>query len=88
MTTTKLSDTQLVILSAACARDDGAVFPITASLKGGALTKVLQSLLAKGLIEEAAANIGDTVWRDEDEGRLTLRVTAAAHEALGHRRGR
>jgi len=80
---TTLSDTQLVILSTACGRDDHLVFPITASLKGGALNKVLQSLLAKGLIEETAAEAGMTVWRDEDEGPLTLRATHAAAVALG-----
>jgi hypothetical protein len=83
MTTMRLSDSQRAILSAACRRDDGAVFPILASLKGGALNKVLQSLIAKGLIEEVPAGVGDTVWRDEDEGRLTLRANAAAREALG-----
>jgi len=80
---TKLSDTQLVILSTACGRDDRLVFPITASLKGGALNKVLQSLLAKGFIEETAAEAGTTVWRDEDEGPVTLRATHAAAVALG-----
>ncbi|MCW5719215.1 MAG: DUF3489 domain-containing protein [Bauldia sp.] len=80
--TTKLSDTQLVILSTACGRDDRLVFPITASLKGGALNKVLQSLLAKGYIEETEAEAGSTVWRD-DEGPLTLRATHAAAVALG-----
>jgi hypothetical protein len=29
----ELTDTQAVILSAACAREDGAVFPVTAKLK-------------------------------------------------------
>ncbi|MCW5713442.1 MAG: DUF3489 domain-containing protein [Bauldia sp.] len=81
--TTKLSDTQLVILSTACGRDDRSVFPVTASLKGGALNKVLQSLLAKGFIEETAAEAGSAVWRDEDEGPLTLRATHAAAAALG-----
>jgi len=81
--TTKLTDTQLVILSTACGRDDRLVFPITASLKGGALNKVLQSLLAKGYIEETPAEAGTTVWRDEDEGPLTLRATHAAAVALG-----
>ena len=81
--TAKLSDTQLVILSTACGRNDRAVFPITASLKVGALNKVLQSLLAKGYIEEVAAEAGTTVWRDEDEGPLTLRATHAAAVALG-----
>ena len=40
---TRLSDTQLVILSAASQRDDGAVLPLPDSikLKGGALNKVM-----------------------------------------------
>ncbi len=33
----QLTDAQAVILSAACAREDGMVFPITANLKGGAV---------------------------------------------------
>src|ERR687892_493882 len=47
---TKLSDTQLVILSAASQREDGAVLPLTIDLKGGALQKVLASLERKELI--------------------------------------
>lgn len=79
----KLTDSQLVILSAACSRENRAVFPIAGSLKGGALNKVLLSLLAKGLVVEVAAEADDTVWRDEDEGRLTLLATDAAATALG-----
>lgn len=45
----QLTDTQAVILSAACARDDGAVFPVTAKLKGGAVGNVCKSLLKQGL---------------------------------------
>jgi hypothetical protein len=82
--TTKLSDTQLVILSAACSRDDHAVFPITASLKGGALDKVLRSLIAKGLAEEVPAAAQEAAWRQDDDGvRLTLRATPLARQALG-----
>ena len=55
MTQIQLSDAQAVILSTACAREDGAVFPVTASLKGGAVGNVCKSLLKQGLIEE----IGD-----------------------------
>ena len=47
---TKLSDTQAIILSAACARDDGLIFPITAKIKGGAVCNVCKSLLKRGLI--------------------------------------
>jgi transposase len=80
----KLSDTQLVILAAACERDDRGVYPLTAKVSGGALEKVLKSLLAKGLIEEVPAGLGDTVWRSgEDGSRYTLRATSAALDALG-----
>ena len=48
----RLSDTQLVILGAAAQRADLAVLPLpeTLKLKGGALTKVMDSLRNKGLI--------------------------------------
>ena len=68
---TKLSDTQSIILSAAAQRADGNVLPLPGSLRGGAATKVVAALLARGLIREhvvdsprkadAAMN---TVWRN------------------------
>jgi Protein of unknown function (DUF3489) len=74
---TKLTDTQAVILSAACQRDDGAVLPLPPPLKltGGALTKVLGSLEAKGLIEHQGAPRGDDP--------PPLRITRAGLEAIG-----
>lgn len=84
MTQIQLSDTQAVILSAACARDDAMVFPITAKLKGGAVGNVCKSLLKHGLIEEVAATDLNTVWRhDEERGPITLRATPLAFTALG-----
>ena len=65
----QLSDTQRAILSAACAREGGLVLPLPAHIKGGAVTKVIASLTAKGMVEEAGAG--------------TLVVTAAAFAALG-----
>jgi DNA-binding MarR family transcriptional regulator len=49
---TRLSDTQLVILTAAAQRADLSVLPLpeTLKLKGGALKKVMDSLRNKGLI--------------------------------------
>jgi hypothetical protein len=80
----KLSDTQLVVLSAACQRPDRSVYPLTAKLPGGAAAKVLGSLLNKQLIKELQAKREDTVWReDKKRGRLTLRATPAAFKALG-----
>lgn len=84
MTQSHLSDTQAIILSAACARDDGAVFPVTTSLKGGAVGNVCKSLLKRGLIEEIAATDMNTVWRhDEERGPITLRATPLAYSTLG-----
>ena len=80
---TKLSDAQLVVLSAACQREDRCALPVTHKLKGNAAAKVLKSLLAKGLLVEAPGRAGDTVWRQTDEGPLTLRATDAALAALG-----
>jgi hypothetical protein len=80
----KLTDAQAVILSAACAREDGMVFPVTAKLKGGAVGNVCKSLLKHGLIEEIPATDRNTVWRhDEERGLITLRATPLAHETLG-----
>ncbi len=81
---TKLSDTQLVILSAASQRPDRLVLPLPDRLKGGAAQKVTASLVAKGLIEEADAKRGDPVWRETGDGHgVTLVATDAAFAALG-----
>jgi hypothetical protein len=80
----QLSDSQLVVLTAACQRPDRCVFPVTARLKGNAAGNVLKSLLNKGLIKEVRAKRDDTVWRhDEERGRMTLVATKAAYAALG-----
>ena len=74
---TQLSDTQVVILSAASQRDDGAVLPLpeTLRIKGGAVDKVLGSLKAKGLIDHQGTPRGDDP--------PPLRITRAGLEAIG-----
>ena len=64
---TKLTDTQLVVLSAAAARDDQSVLPLPKSLKGGAVTKVLNALLTRDLIEQ----VEDPRFAVEDGFRIT-----------------
>ena len=83
MTLIQLTNTQTTILSAACARDDGLVFPVTASIKGGPVGNSLKSLLKRGLIKEVPAADPDTVWRHDEAGSLTLRTTPLAYSALG-----
>ena len=80
----RLTETQAVILTAACARDDANIFPVSPRLKGGAVGNVCKSLLKRGLIEETPAQDPDTVWRhDEEAGPLTLRATPLAFSVLG-----
>jgi hypothetical protein len=81
---TRLTRTQLVVLSAACQREDRRVLPLPEHLKGRAGAKVIASLAAKGLVEEVPAGSGDPVWREDGSGgRLTLVATNAAFDALG-----
>ena len=80
----QLSDSQFVVLTAACQRPDRCVFPVTARLKGNAAGNLLKSLLNKGLLKEVRAKRDHTVWRhDEERGRMTLVATKAALDALG-----
>ena len=82
----KLTDTQLVILSAAAKRKDGTVLPPPKSLKakGGALTSTLKSLLKKGLIEERPAEGMAPSWREAENGsRLVLVITKSGLQAIG-----
>ena len=84
MTKIQLSNAQTEILNVACARQDGAVFPISSSVKGGALNKVCQSLLKRELVEEIATTNENAIWRHDDErGPLTLRVTPLTYSTLG-----
>jgi hypothetical protein len=79
-----LSDTQAVILNAACQRDDRIALPLPESLKGGAAMKVVASMINKGLLKEVDAKRGQTCWRQTADGDgRTLVVTDAGLEAIG-----
>jgi hypothetical protein len=79
----KLTDTQLVLLSAASARQDGAV-DIGPKLKGGAADKVIGKLLSQRLVEEIPAQGTLPVWRRDDAiGALALRITKRGLAAIG-----
>jgi hypothetical protein len=78
----KLADTQLVLLSAASQREDGAI-ELAPSLRGAASHKVVHKLLSNGLIEEVAAGGVLPVWRrDEEKGALALRITSNGLAAI------
>jgi hypothetical protein len=80
---TKLSDTQLVILSAAAQRDDLSVLPLPESLtlKGGALNKVMDSLRNRGLIRVLGGDGGPERVVISSEGMAAIGVEADDNEA-------
>ena len=79
----KLTDTQLVILSAASQREDCCLIA-PKNLKGGAAQKVAAKLLAAGLVREIKAKPRMAVWRrDEEAGQAySLKLTAAGLKAI------
>ena len=80
----KLTDTQLMVLSAASQRTTLNLLPMPNHLKGGAIPKVLHVLLTGGLVAEVEAVEGEPVWRRTDDGRETrLILTNAGLAALG-----
>jgi len=82
----KLTDSQLVILSAAARREDRLVLPLPKSLKlnAGARTLVLKSLLKRQLVEEQAAGCEQNHWREDKQGqRYTLGITQSGLDAIG-----
>jgi hypothetical protein len=79
----KLTDTQLVLLSAASQREDGAVV-LAPNLKGSAAGKVVVKLLRDGLIEEVLAGGSLPVWRRADDaGPRALRITKRGLATIG-----
>jgi hypothetical protein len=80
---TKLTDSQLIVLSAAAAREDGlAVVP--AKMNKAAASKVGSSLVVRKLMREVKAKRGTPVWWEDANGRPTsLIITKAGRNAIG-----
>jgi hypothetical protein len=77
----KLTDTQLVTLSAASQREDrGIVLP--PNLKGGAAQKLVAKLIELGFVEEIRARGDLPVWRRDDERPMALRITKRGLKAI------
>jgi hypothetical protein len=78
----RLTDTQLVILSAASQRDDRGV-ELPANVKGEATRKAADKLIRAGLLEEVrAAGSLPVSRRDDRNGPMALRITEQGLEAI------
>ena len=76
----KLTDTQLVLLSSASRRDDGLV-AIPANARSSA-AKAVKPLLDRALLQEIKATSDMPVWRRGDDGSHALQITKAGLAAI------
>jgi hypothetical protein len=82
----KLTDTQLIVLSAAAQRSTMLALPLPKNLKGGAAQKVVSPLIEHGLLAEIDADmrIGEDIWRKTGDGHgVTLAITERGLAAIG-----
>lgn len=78
----KLTDRQLIVLSKAAARDDGAAV-VPDRLNKAAAAKVGASLVARKLMREIRSKPDMPVWREDQQGRrMSLIITRAGRNAI------
>ena len=78
----KLTDAQLVVMSAAAQRKDRCL-SAPATIKGAAFSKVSAKLAKLGLAREIEAKPGAPIWRCDDAGQgYALKLTAAGLKAI------
>jgi hypothetical protein len=84
MTSTKLSDLQLVLLATAAERSDGSVLPPPERLGDQAtrIRRAISPLLKRMLIEEIAVTDTTQIWREEDGAKIGLVITAAGRAII------
>ena len=79
---TKLTDTKLMVLSKAAAREDGAaVVPLR--INKAAAVKVGSSLIGRKLMREIRSKPGMPVWRADEDGRsMSVVIMRAGRDAI------
>ena len=82
LTNTKLTDTQLIALSGATQRQDGAV-SLPDRIKGTAAQKLATSLMDQGFVREIRGKPGMPAWRRDEDGRTyALGITKLGRAVL------
>ena len=78
----KLTDAQLVMMSAAAQRKDRCL-SAPATIRGAALSKVTAKLTKLGLVREIEAKPGAPIWRRDDAGQgYAFKLTATGLKAI------
>ena len=81
----KLTKTQSAILVSAAQREDGSALPLpdALKLKGAAVTRTLEALRKKGLLEEKPASREAAQWRENKDGaRMMLVITETGRATI------
>src|ERR1035437_1527815 len=79
----KLTDTQLIVLSKAARRDDGAAI-VPERMNRAARATVGSSLVGRKLMREVRAKPGMPEWRKDEDGRsISLVIMRAGRDAIG-----
>jgi hypothetical protein len=79
---TKLTDAQLIVLSNAVAREDGAGV-VPPRLNKAAAAKVGSSLVARKLMRELRSKPAMPIWREDHGKNVSLVITPAGRDAIG-----
>jgi hypothetical protein len=82
----KLSETQIILLSAGAQRPDNIALPLPKGLHGAAAKRAVTKMMMRGWLQEIDANLrqGEPLWRETGDGHgTTLVVTDAGLLAIG-----
>lgn len=85
MTTDKLNDLQIILLSTASRNDNGSLLPLPEAAAGDLVrtNKAITALVRKGLVEETLVTDRNLAWRDADQDPTGLFITEAGKAAIG-----
>ena len=82
----KLTETQIIVLTAGAKRPDNIALPLPKGLAGAAAKMAVAKMMEHGWLEEVDANTrrGEPLWRETGDGHgMTLVVTDAGLLAIG-----
>jgi hypothetical protein len=82
--TSKLSDTQLILLAIACQRENGSLLPPPPTLadQGGRIRKSVTAIIKLGYAEEVPAPDPAQAWREDGERTHDIVITSAGRAAI------
>jgi len=88
--TTKLSDLHYVLLAVAAKRSSGSILPPSTSIgvTRAGLTRAINTLIKRGLAQEADAEDENSVWRTDGKRKVAAVITDAGRAAVAEADGK